>query len=154
MVPAACNIEQATGNVTIGSTGSPSSLTVTGDEIISNGTASGFNFQDRNSSYSTQSVWYQNNDVTLLWRSDVGTVLGITDTGAVGIGTTSPSQQLQLTANELLPIASGDTVGNLFLGGNTAAGTNGLRLFSDDSAGGGFMDVKASTTEKGIIFRR
>jgi hypothetical protein len=71
----------------------------------------------------------------------------------IGIGTTSPSQQLQLTANELLPAAVSDTSGNLFLGGDTSTGALGLRLFSADSSGGAFIDNRASTTANGIIFR-
>jgi hypothetical protein len=74
-------------------------------------------------------------------------------TGNVGIGTSSPSQQLQLTGNMLLPTGSGDTNGNLFFSGDTSTGTNGMRLYAKDASGGGFVDVKASSASNGIIFR-
>ncbi len=74
-------------------------------------------------------------------------------TGNVGIGTTNPTEQLQLTGNALLPAGSSDTAGNLFFAGDTTTGVNGLRLFSSDATGGGFLDVKASSTSNGIIFR-
>ncbi len=73
--------------------------------------------------------------------------------GNVGIGTANPTQQLQLTSNMLLPMAAGNVNGNLFFGGDTSVGVNGMRLFSSDSSGGGFIDVKASAATNGLIFR-
>ena len=70
--------------------------------------------------------------------------------GRVGVGTTSPNQQLEITKNMLLPTASGNTAGNLFFGGDTSLGFDGLRLFS---AGNSYLDVKTSSPINGLIFR-
>ncbi len=73
--------------------------------------------------------------------------------GNVGIGTIAPVAKLHVLGNLQLPSAAAGTSGNLLLGGNTANGTNGLRLFSLDSAGGAFIDAKVSTSTNGIKFR-
>jgi hypothetical protein len=52
-----------------------------------------------------------------------------------------------------LSVGTSGTVSNLFLSGDSALGDNALRLISSDAAGGGFIDVKASTASNGIVFR-
>jgi site-specific recombinase XerD len=52
-----------------------------------------------------------------------------------------------------LPSSTTDGIGNLFFGGNTNAGVNGMRMFSADTSGGAFIDFKSGTTTNGIIFR-
>ncbi|KUL27810.1 tail fiber domain-containing protein [Actinoplanes awajinensis] len=78
--------------------------------------------------------------------------------GRVGIATTSPSQQLTLGAgNVLLPDARQGTDGNLYFGGRTDAGENGMRLFGGDVNGGtlpgGFLDVKTADGQDGLRIR-
>lgn len=73
--------------------------------------------------------------------------------GNVGIGTTAPVQQLQLTNNMLFPTAVSNASGNLFFAGDTAAGNIGMRLFSADNFNGGYIDVRTSSTTKGLNFR-
>jgi hypothetical protein len=81
-----------------------------------------------------------------------------TTRGRVGIATTSPSQQLTLGAgNVLLPDALQGTDGNLYFGGRTDSGENGLRLFGGDvnsgAIPGGFIDVKTSDPREGLRIR-
>jgi hypothetical protein len=78
--------------------------------------------------------------------------------GRVGIATTNPSQQLTLGAgNVMLPDASQGTDGNLYFGGRTDSGENGLRLFGGDvNSGdipGGFIDVKTNDPQEGLRIR-
>jgi hypothetical protein len=79
-------------------------------------------------------------------------------TGNIGIGTTNPSQRLTLgSGNLLLPNTNREVDGNLFFGGDTAAGQIGLRLFGGNVNNGqfqsGFIDVRAGTPTDGLIFR-
>ncbi len=76
--------------------------------------------------------------------------------GKVGIGPSEPlatAQQFEISENMLIPTAVAATNGNLFFGGNTNAGTNGMRLFNLEAAGGGFIDMKSAIATNGIIFR-
>ncbi len=77
----------------------------------------------------------------------------VRSSGNVGIGTATPTQQLEVTKNILLPAATGAANGNLFFTGDTSAGTNAMRMFHADASGGGFIDVKTATATNGIIFR-
>jgi len=65
--------------------------------------------------------------------------------------------KVNANSNILLPNANHDVDGNLFFGGNTAAGQVGLRLFGGNVNNGqflsGFIDVRAGTPTDGIIFR-
>jgi trimeric autotransporter adhesin len=76
----------------------------------------------------------------------------------VGIGTSAPSQKLSIdNGNLLLPNVNTSSSGNLFFGGVTEAGQNGMRLFGGTINGGpitgGFIDVKAATLTDGLRFR-
>jgi hypothetical protein len=77
----------------------------------------------------------------------------INTSGNVAIGTANPTQQLQLTKNLLLPGAPDNTAGNIFLGGDTTAGVNGLRLSDSNFVMGGYIDVKTDVPTKGLSFR-
>ena len=81
----------------------------------------------------------------------------VTANGDVGIGTEAPSQRLTLgSGNVQLPDAQAGTDGNLYLGGVTDAGENGLRLFGGDVNGtipGGFIDVKTTSAGEGLVIR-
>ncbi|MBL7257962.1 tail fiber domain-containing protein [Paractinoplanes lichenicola] len=77
--------------------------------------------------------------------------------GRVGIATSNPGQQLTLGAgNVMLPDAKAGTDGNLYFGGRTDGGENGLRLFGGDVNGnipGGFIDVKTDDEGEGLRIR-
>lgn len=77
--------------------------------------------------------------------------------GNVGIGATTPSQALTLgSGNILLPGASAGNHGNLYFGGRTDVGENGMRLFGglvNGSIPAGFIDVKTSDAADGLRIR-
>jgi len=74
--------------------------------------------------------------------------------GNVGIGmTTAPTHKLQVSqGNIMMDYASGGTTGNIFLGGTTDAGNNGMRLFALNT-GAAYIDSKTTSVTDGIIFR-
>jgi hypothetical protein len=88
------------------------------------------------------------------WTSING-ILNFTAAGniGIGVGNTNPDQQLTLTNNLSLPVSASNTNGNLFFGGDTSVGVNGMRLFSLDSVQGDYIDAKVSTSTKGLLFR-
>jgi hypothetical protein len=77
--------------------------------------------------------------------------------GNVGIGTTAPSQALTIqTGNIIIPSANVGNSGNLYFGGQTFLGENGMRLFGGDVNGSipaGFIDVKTSDLTDGLRIR-
>ena len=86
-----------TAKVGIGTTSPTNSLQVNGSTpIYSTGTGAGLAFQDRAGGASAYGEWYSAGSVAKFWRSDKGDIIGITSTGYVGIGTTSPSVNLQV----------------------------------------------------------
>jgi len=87
-----------TAKVAIGTTSPTNTFQVNGSTpIYSTGTGAGLAFQDRAGGSSPYGEWYSKENVARFWRSDHGDVLGITDSGYVGIGTTSPSVNLQVS---------------------------------------------------------
>ncbi|MFI5360689.1 MAG: hypothetical protein ACHQ49_01865 [Elusimicrobiota bacterium] len=69
----------------------------------------------------------------------------------VGIGTPAPTQLLDIeNGNVLVGPVNGGSTGNQYFGGVTNNGVNGMRLFSDEPAGGAFIDVRTSPTAFGI----
>ncbi|HEV2425724.1 MAG TPA: hypothetical protein VGZ29_12925 [Terriglobia bacterium] len=106
----------STAKIGIGTTAPLQILHVNGSsEILSTGSGAGFKFQDRAGGTSPYGVWYSMGSVARFWRSDLngkgGDVLGITSTGNVGIGTTSPTNVLQV--NGATPIYSTGSGGGL-----------------------------------------
>ncbi|MBC7775795.1 MAG: hypothetical protein H7246_10215 [Phycisphaerae bacterium] len=97
------------------------------------------------------------------WNLSHNPIFPIDLNANVGIGTSTPTQKLQLKGgNILLDYASGVTTGNLFFGGVTAPspGTpaNGMRLsfFNPSSNKNGYIDVRTSgstTPNDGLVFR-
>ncbi len=83
--------------------------------------------------------------------------LFVSTNGYVGIGTTQPSQRLTLgSGNILLPNANGENDGNLYFGGTTNAGQNGLRLFGglvNGAIPAGFVDVRTTDPKDGLRIR-
>lgn len=80
------------------------------------------------------------------------------NTGNVGIGNTAPVQKLSLSnGNMLFDNANLGNTGNLYFGGQTDAGQNGLRLFGGNVNGGGitggFIDVRSSIATDGLRIR-
>jgi hypothetical protein len=76
----------------------------------------------------------------------------------VGIGTSTPTQKLSIdNGNLLLSNVNSSVTGNLYFGGTTETGQNGMRLFGGTINGGpitgGFIDVKAATLTDGLRFR-
>ncbi len=87
----------STAMVGIGTASPTNALQVNGaTPIYSTGSGAGLAFQDRSGGTSPYGEWYSTGKVARFWRSDIGDVIGITSTGAVGIGTTSPSVNLQV----------------------------------------------------------
>ncbi len=85
---------------------------------------------------------------------------GIDATGGadnVGIATTDPTQRLTLgSGNILLPNANIGIDGNLYFGGITDLGQNGLRLFGglvNGTTQGGYVDVRSSDPKSGLHIR-
>lgn len=73
----------------------------------------------------------------------------------VGIGTVNPGAKLDVQGAAVVSgnISLGSS-GNLYLGGPTDSGVNGVRMFTNDGAGGGFIDVRVSNENtKGLIIR-
>ena len=112
------NNGKGAANVGIGTIAPTQVLHVNGpNEILSTGSGAGFKFQMRDGK--TTSVWYGSGNVSRFWRSDVGDVIGITNKGYVGIGTTSPAATLEVngasqfdqavTFNQPVTFASGQT---------------------------------------------
>lgn len=90
-------IYQSGTNLGIGTTSPTNVLQVNGSTpIYSTGTGAGLEFQDRAGGTSPSGEWYSTGSVARFWRSDKGDVLGITSNGYMGIGTTSPSVNLQV----------------------------------------------------------
>jgi hypothetical protein len=77
--------------------------------------------------------------------------------GKIGIGTTSPAQNLTLAAgNIMLPTAAAGNDGNLYFGGRTDAQETGMRLFGGLVNGqipAGFIDVRTTTASDGLRIR-
>jgi hypothetical protein len=83
--------------VSIGTTSPTNVFQVYGPTpILSSGSGAGLEFQDRAGGSSPYGEWYSTGSVARFWRSDKGDVLGITSNGYMGIGTTSPSVNLQV----------------------------------------------------------
>ncbi len=92
--------QTSSGNVGIGTTSPTSILQVNGSSpMTSTGTGAGFSFQDRAGGASPYGEWYSTADVARFWRSDKGDIIGVTSTGNVGIGTTSPTFTLEVSGS-------------------------------------------------------
>ncbi len=95
----------STAMVGIGTTSPTNALQVNGPTpIYSTGSGAGLAFQDRTGGTSPYAEWYSTGDVARFWWSDKGDIVGITTAGNVGIGTTSPTNTLQV--NGATPIYS------------------------------------------------
>lgn len=82
-----------------------------------------------------------------------GTNIYNSNTGNVGIGTSTPTQKFHLSAgNLMLDYVSSGSVGNLYLGGRPDGFQNGMRLWSA-STGYSSIDVRANETNGGLAFR-
>ena len=91
---------------------------------------------------------------------DTNTLFVDATNNRIGIGMNSPSQQLQITRNMLIPTAVGNTNGNLFFGGDPSSGGTGLRLFFLEGRPGfsifdanSYIDTNTFNSTDGIIFR-
>jgi hypothetical protein len=151
----------ATGSVNVGTPlGIPGVI-----GMASNGNRRDLYFSPRGIELNVSTNASPNNTPSLIIQQDKTVIQSglevdnnITVTGNVGIGTTNPSQRLTLgSGNLLLPNTNREVDGNLFFGGDTAAGHIGLRLFGGNVNNGqfqsGFIDVRAGTPTDGLIFR-
>jgi hypothetical protein len=94
------------GYVGVGTTSPTNILHVNGaTPILSTGTGAGFEFQDRAGGTSPETEWYGKGNVSRLWRSDVSTnngsgflgdVMGLSNNGLPGVGTTSSPDNVLL----------------------------------------------------------
>ena len=166
-VASTCNIEQALGQaVTIGGSGTnAASLTVIGDEIISEGSASGFNFQDRaGGATPPYSVWYQavptggSTSMARLYRygfsSNYGDLMSAgpapnnSGLARVGIGTDSPGVNLEVSGS-----ATGSpTAPNIqarVTNTNTTDSTSSVAYLSTAGGNGGLITILESNAQIG-----
>ena len=93
-------VNGATANtsVGIGVVAPQQTLHVHGSEVLSTGPSSGFKFRNRgSSSFADDWVWYSDANVARFWRAGAGDLLGVTSSGAVGIGTTAPAARLHVS---------------------------------------------------------
>lgn len=83
----------------------------------------------------------------------------ITPGGAIGIGTTAPSQRLQVSGGNVLLDYWGTSTGNLYFGGVTSSSQNGMRMFFVNNPGGGvkngYIDLRTTggSASDGLVFR-
>lgn len=86
-----------TGDIGIGTTAPVQKLHVDGgNEMLSTGPGSGFKFRDRGSTSADDWVWYSAGNIARFWRAGSGDLMGISPTGDIGIGTTSPGFKLDV----------------------------------------------------------
>jgi len=93
--------------------------------------------------------------MTLSAQWDVDPGISITTTDNVGIGTTTPTQALDVNGNIKLPDAN-FTQGSLYFGGLTDDEEIGMRLFGGNVNNlypGGFIDVVTDNANEGLRFR-
>jgi hypothetical protein len=85
------------------------------------------------------------------------TVLTVQQDGAVGLGTTQPTQRLTIGSGNIeLPNPDRGYSGNLYFGGITDAGQTGLRLFGglvNGAIPAGFIDVRTTDPTDGLRIR-
>jgi hypothetical protein len=106
------------GNVGIGTSSPLTKLEVVGEILATGGVASQA-FRDRTSSRGW--VWYGTGDVARFWNSEFGDMIGITASGSVGIGTTTPSSKLHVVGNLTLTGTGNITASGTITAGNVVA---------------------------------
>jgi hypothetical protein len=98
-------------------------------------------------------TWWERNPFNNIqsWGTGDQVYLSING-GNVGIGTATPLERLELKSGNLkLDEAAGGGIGNIFFGGRSYLGENGLRIFY--TGGNSFIDAKAPNNASGLIFR-
>jgi len=109
----------ATGDdVAIGVTSAERKLHAAG-EILSTGSTAGFNFRDRGEGATDGWAWYSNSNIARFWREGTGDLIGITTSGNVGIGTTSPGYKLDVTSTIRVRDFGGAGTKNIIVGDDT-----------------------------------
>ncbi len=148
------------GNVGIGTANPELSLHVDGNGILSSGSLSGYVFRDRNSISTNDWVWYATNDIARFHRIGAGDFMTVTNSGNIGIGTTSPGAKTHIkgvgtgTSQALLITNSANAVNvTLFDNGNLGLGDQGpdATLEIVQRAGTDLLDLSSSTSGDGDI---